>query len=243
MAQLQRITILFFGVLFFGASVAYHADAFVYQVHFQYDKETDHLALDESKGVPVQVDSSRDLNPLEFFDENGLGSFSLRFLFDSGEEIARKDFTPSTNGPFVLDVPYLSFARSIAVYRSGVSMPILSYDLSKFLTCNKNGVCEYEKGENMNTCIPDCVGTTVNFSDETKKLLKQNNDVLRDPNSGEVVLRGIQASAVASTGGTAMANNGAGSILVIVGGIAVVLISVGVVVLIRLRARNKRYGL
>ena len=124
-----------------------------------------------------------------------------------------------------------------------MNAPILSYDLSKFLTCNKNGICEYEKGENMNTCLPDCVGTTVNFSEETKKLLKQNGDVLRDPKSGEVVLRGIQASAVASSGGVATVNGSTGSILAVVGGIAVILISIGVAVLLRLRARNKRYGL
>lgn len=219
------------------------ASAAVYQIHFRYDTSSSRLMFDESKGVPVQVDSSRDLNPLEFFDENGSGSFSLRFLFDNGEEIARKDFIPSVNGSFTFDAPYLSFARSIVVYRSGVNAPILSYDLSKFLTCNKNGICEYEKGENMNTCLPDCVGTTVNFSDETKKLLKQNGDVLRDPKSGEVVLRGIQASAVASSGGVATVNGSTGSILAVVGGIAVILISIGVAVLLRLRARNKRYGL
>lgn len=238
-----RIRIFLFVSLFFVFFPVHGVDASVYQVHFRYDKSADRLVLDESEGVPVRVNPDMTLNPLEFFDEGTGGEFSFRFFFENGEEIAHKNFDVGASGPFLFAVPYVSFARSFAVYKSGVTSPIVSYNLSNFLTCNRNGVCEYEKGENFETCLPDCVGTVVNFSDETKKLLKQNNDVIRDPKSGEVLLRGIRAASVVSSGNATQTNDKANAFLLILGAVAVLLISAGVFVILRLRARNKKYGL
>ncbi len=222
----------------------YQADASAYQIHFRYDQETKFLTFDESSGVPISVDKDQDVNPLEFASSESAGNYSIAFLFATGEEIIRKNFDPTMkSNTFVLNTPYYSFAKSLAVYRDESNTPILFYDLSQFVMCNENDICEYEKGENMNTCLPDCVGTTVNFSDETKKLLKQNNDVLTDPKTGEVLLRGIAPVAGTSTGGVGGTGGGADAVVLVVGIVVLLLIIGGVVVVIRLRKRNRQYGL
>lgn len=235
----------FFLVFIFSfAIVPFFAQASAYRVYFRYDRNTGFLTFDESNGSPVQFERNLDVDTLEFINSESQGPFVIVFLFGTGEEIARKNFDPSLgNGIFVLDAPYFSFAKSIEIYRSGSNTPILLYDLSRFMTCNKNGICEYEKGENFDTCLPDCVGTTVNFSDETKKLLKQNHDMIRDPKTGGVVLHGIQVAPVAASSGTASTSTATNRILLILGAVAILLISAGVFAILRLRTRNKKYGL
>ena len=219
-----------------------YVEASAYRVHFRYDRNVERLAFDESNGSPVQFERNLDVDILEFINSESSGQFVIVFLFGTGEEIARKNFDFTSGDVFTLDVPYFSFAKSIEIYRSDSSLPMLSYDLSQFMTCNKNTICEYEKGENFDTCLPDCIGATVQFSDETKKLLKQNNDVLTDPKTGEVLLRGIAPVATGSIGASGGA--GGGSVVTpIVGGIVLLLIIGGVIVVIRLRKRNKQYGL
>lgn len=240
---MRNIFVFFLVSVFFGLLPLSRADASIYQIHFRYDKGSNRLMFDESKGNPIQVNPDQNLNPLEFFDEGAGGDFSLVFLFENGEEIARKNFSPDTDGAFLFDAPYLSFARSLAVYQSGISAPILSQDLSQFLTCNENNICEYENGENMNTCIPDCVGTAVHFSPETQKLLKQNNDVIKDPKSGEVILRGVQVAPVATAGTVANTSSGTNMVVLIIGIVALVLVGIGTWIVVKLWRRNKQYGL
>jgi LPXTG-motif cell wall-anchored protein len=106
-----------------------------------------------------------------------------------------------------------------------------------------NGICEYEKGENLRTCISDCASDRVQFNEETKKLLKQNNDVIKDPKSGEVLLRGIQPVPATSGGGMAQTGGGSNLIVLIISGIILLLVGVGVWIFVKLRKRNKQYGL
>ena len=223
---------------------AFSAHADVFDIHFFYDVEHDQLTVDSHTDSPVSVDKEQDMSIMGFLQNHSDGEFEIVFVYVDGYEGVRAKFSPE-KGSFVFQVPYLSLAKEFKVYKSGTSEPLFSYDLRRFSTCNKNGVCEYEKGENFETCLPDCVGITVNFSDETKKLLKQNNDVIRDPKTGEVILRGIQATPtpVASPGETAQGSSTINKILLIIGAGAVVLISIGVFAIIRLRARHKKYGL
>lgn len=239
-ASLFLVSFLAFSFLF-----VFRAEASVYQIHLRYDRENDRLFFDESAGVPVQVDEEKQApNIIEFFDESESGAFSLAFFFDDGVEIARKNFDPSPgDAPFVLETPYFSFAQKMNIYRNGAGDDaILSFDLSRFLTCNRNAICEYEKGENFDTCLPDCVGTVVNFSDETKKLLKQNNNVLTDSKTGEILLRGTQPVATPGVFGGEANGKGRG-VALIIGGVAVLLIGLGIFALFRLRRRNRQYGL
>jgi len=235
---------IIFLVSFFFAALPFSAEASVFHIRFQYDRQTDRLSFDETKGLPIEVDQESDMNPMEFSEVDSAGSFALAFFFDDGTEIIRKNFDPSkfSDKSFSLDAPYLSSAKSASVYRIGSSVPILSLDLSLFMTCDGNGVCEYESGENFDTCIPDCVGTVVAFSEETKKLLKQNNNVLTDSKTGEILLRGTQP--VVTPGVFDGEASGKGMVVaLIIGGVAMLLIGLGIFALFRLRRRNRQYGL
>ncbi|QQS16213.1 MAG: hypothetical protein IPK84_02590 [Candidatus Moraniibacteriota bacterium] len=207
---------------------------------FHFESQDGNLRLDSQQSPAIVLESDPNFSVVAFSQEVVRGEYRIEFSDVTGASAVKYEFS-GKKGKFSYEFPHFGIVNGYKIYSVGSGALLLEGSLADFVQCNADNICEFEKGETLLTCLSDCISGS--FSDETKKLLKQNNDVLRDPKSGEVVLRGMQASAVASTGGTAMANNGAGSILVIVGGIAVVLISVGVVVLIRLRARNKRYGL
>lgn len=229
------------GILFLAPSLA---EASVYKVHLRYDSDLNRLAWGNTNGMPIELDTQENINPLEFSEEGFQGPFYISFLFDTGEEIAHKNFDPSLekSESFTLEVPYFSFSRFVRIYKSDTTDPVLSYDLASFMTCNKNGICEYEKGENLNTCLPDCVGVFVNFSDETRKLLAQNNDVLKDPKTGEILLRGPEAVTATDSLASTQAEGGNIAVLVVLVAFFVV-IGIFVVVILKIRKRNRRYGL
>lgn len=241
----QRRKILFsifviFGVIFFG-KVSF---ADVFSVSFRFNEANGGLTffLDEKRGV-VTIDSNNSLPTRYGEQQYPDGKYEAVFLNTSGNEIDRKRFDIAL-GVFSVDFPYYSIAKTLNIYKVGSPDILLSYELSEFTKCFMNGVCEYEKGENLQTCISDCASDAVQFSEETKELLKQNNDVLTDPKTGEVLLRGIQPVAAEPTIGVGeVESGGADMTVLVVGGIVIVLIvGVGIVV-VRLRKRNKQYGL
>ena len=207
---------------------------------FHFDSQGGSLRLDPQVSPAIVLESDPQFSVVAFSQENVQGEYRIEFSDVTGASAVKYEFSGKAER-FSYEFPHFGIVTGYRIYSVGSGKLLLEGSLANFVQCNANNVCEFEKGETLLTCLSDC--SSGNFSDETKKLLKQNGDVLRDPKSGEVVLRGIQASAPVSTNGTTAANNGSGSILAIVGGIAVILISIGVAVLLRLRARNKRYGL
>lgn len=215
--------------------------AAVFEVHILSDSAQNDVHLDRSVSEPIVLNSEKNL-AIPDFDTlfSAPGPFEFLFFDSSGDRIEDKQFLPKP-GKSTLDVPYYSAATRFVLRRTGSQEDIDSFDISRFSRCNRNGICEFEKGETILTCLTDC--TSGNFSDETKKLLKQNNDMIRDPKTGEVVLHGIQVAPIAASSGTASTSTATNRILLIVGAVAVLLISAGVFVILRLRARNKKYGL
>lgn len=235
--------IFFIFTLTFLAFRANFALAAVFELHLFYDPAKNDVHLDKNISEPISLNNEKDLAIPDFDNMFSVpGPFEFLFFDSSGDRIEDKQFSPKP-GESTLDVPYYSAATHFVLRKTGSQEDIDSLDISQFSKCNRNGICEFEKGETILTCLTDC--TSGNFSDETKKLLKQNNDVIRDPKTGEVILRGIQATPtpVASPGETAQGSGTINKILLIIGAGAVVLISIGVFAIVRLRARNKKYGL
>ncbi len=241
MTSHMRIYLPFLLIVLFGL-FAQPALAAVFEVHIFYDASKQNLHLDEKASDPVSLNEDKDL-PIPDFDQMfpGPGPFEFLFFDSSGDRIEDKQFSPQ-QGSSVIDVPYYSAATKFVLKKTGSEDVIDSVDIGRFSQCNRNGICEFEKGETIATCLTDC--TSGNFSEETEKLLKQDGGVIKDPKSGEILLRGIQPSATSTAGAVASSgDDSAKRILLIVGAVAVILISVGVFVIFRLRARNRRYGL
>lgn len=240
MSQKRILFALFFFALSFFALTPALAD--VYSVSFSFDSGTDKLEFGPNNTQAVSIDSTKSLPMDTGYQIYPNGTYEAVFVSVKGNEIDRKRFDV-VSGNFLVEFPYYSIAKTLNIYKVGSSKLLLSYDLSEFTKCFMNGVCEYEKGENLQTCVSDCASDTVQFSDETKKLLKQNNDIIKDPKTREVLLRGIAPIAGTPTSGEGGTSGSADTMVLVVGIVVLLLIIGGVVVVIRLRKRNKQYGL
>jgi len=88
-------------------------------------------------------------------------------------------------GSFEVVIPYYEHIVKINILKN--TSIIDSVDVSQYSTCNSNNICEYEKGEDYNTCIADCIGDDIQFSEETIRTLQAQNGVIRDE-AGVVLL-------------------------------------------------------
>lgn len=226
-------------ISFFAHSALTFAD--VYVVSFYFDKQASKLEFDPSSTQTVSIDTTKQLSTDVRYQMFPNGAYEAVFVSVNGNEIDRKRFDV-TSGIFSVDFPYYSIAKTLNIYKVNSSDILLSLDLSKFTTCFMNGICEYEKGENIRTCISDCASDTVQFSDETRKLLAQNNDVLKDPKTGEILLRGPEAVTATDSPASTQAEGGNIAVLVVLVAFFVV-IGIFVVVILKIRKRNRRYGL
>lgn len=223
-------------LFFLWTPFAYAEDVLV----FHFSKENGTLSLDSQLSQAVVLENDPSFSVVAFSRDAVHGEYRIEFSDVTGASGVQYEFS-GQEGRFSYTFPHFGIVNGYRVYSVKDNTLLFEGSLSSFVQCNANNVCEFEKGENLNTCLADC--TSGNFSNETKKLLKQNNDVIRDPKSGEVLLRGIQAASVVSSGNTTQTNDKANAFLLIVGAVAVLLISAGVFVILRLRARNKQYGL
>ena len=83
----------------------------------------------------------------------------------------------------------------------------------------------------------------MNFSEETKKLLAQNGDILKDPKTGEVLLQGVNPVLRGTGVAPEDVSQGVSVVAVVIFGVAFLLIVGGVLMLFLLKRRNRRYGL
>jgi hypothetical protein len=127
------------------------------------------------------------------------------------------------SGAFEILVPYYEHIIKVNILKNGNIVD--SIDVSQYSTCNSNSVCEYEKGEDANTCIHDCLGDTVNFSEETIRTLQAQNGVIRDE-AGVVLLSTNTPTPEPSVESETSSNNS--NIILLVGGILFLLAGVGV---------------
>lgn len=177
---------------------------------------------------------------INFAKQKPFGEYRID-LFDVTGALSVQSWFDGVNGKFSYVIPHFGIIKGYKIYSTKSDNLVLEGSLEQFVQCNANGICEFEKKENLNTCLSDC--TSGKFSQETDKLLKQNNDVILDQKSGAVLLRGVQSAVVTSPNETNVTTGGANTTVLIISGIILLLVGVGIWVLIRLRKRNKQYGL
>ncbi|MDR3558890.1 MAG: hypothetical protein P4L62_02715 [Candidatus Pacebacteria bacterium] len=226
-----------------------HASAFVVYLYFNPTNQT--LSFDKQASIPVALDKSISPDYVSFSENNSKGSYILKLYDTNNQEIISTEFSQQ-NGAFSLQIPYFSLANSIKIFSQSSGKEILSADLSKFNTCNGNGICEFERGENVTTCLGDCGTSHVTYSNQTKQLLSEHDGALKDPDTGQILLQdkafvktnnsgqSQNASAITGTQTTPSANqsnnqtsptasNSNSAVPVIILVIAVILVIVGII--------------
>lgn len=201
------LTLLFFPLI---------SNAKSYQVSLFYDKATDEIRLDKFVSEPVQLQDIDDT--LSIYDRSAL---PVDNNFQVNLEAYQYTFPqtlvyPYKEGAFVINVPYFPHVKAINIKNQNGK--VLNIDVSTTSTCNQNNVCEYEKGEDNNTCIADCLGSDVTFSEETQKTLQKENGVIRDE-SGTVLLSTDTPTPDTNTSSEPAESKTLGNIAILIGGI------------------------
>lgn len=181
------ITILAF-FLFLNIKGA-SADAYI--IHLFYNTASKMLTFDKLVSDKVTLDKNISLSISEFTQSNAVssGPYVLTFYDPTNNEIVSTQFDKQA-GAFQLTVPYFSIASGLKIFDKVSKKEILSADLSTFATCNGNGICEFEKGETLLTCLEDCGTNNPVFSQQTAQTLKTTNNEIKDSKTGKVLLRG-----------------------------------------------------
>lgn len=197
-----------------------------YQISLFYDKATNEIRLDRFVTEPVQLVETEDSI---LFDQRA--ALPLDNNFQVNLEAYQYAFPqiliyPYTEGAFVINVDYFPHVKAINI--KSQNGKILTIDVSGTSTCNQNFVCEYEKGENTNTCIHDCVpqdiGESVVFSEETKQTLQQQNGIIRDE-AGTVLLSANTDSSITEESSDNSRNGS--NLILLIGGIIFLIAGVG----------------
>lgn len=163
------------------------ADAAVFEIYLKYDAGTDRLDLDESRGSALSVDEYGNIPISEFSNAPETGNYEYVFFDNTGNIVDDRLFRPE-DGLFVLEIPYYSTAVSFAVRKKGIPEPILTVDISALSSCDNDGICEFEAGENGYTCLPDCASGKTIYSEGTTRMLERGGGVIRDDVTGEILL-------------------------------------------------------
>jgi hypothetical protein len=166
------------------------AQADTFEIRFFYDDQKDVLNFDERSGPPVSVNPDKYISQYDFEDSAAPGEFEYSFFDITGYEMEKKQFSPRP-GYFTVELPYYSIAKTLKVKRSGGGDYFLVEDISDLVSCNANNICEFEKGETIDTCLVDCANGKTQYSPETQELLRKNNGTVRDQKTGEVLLKEI----------------------------------------------------
>jgi len=178
-----RISILVVCLLLPMPSFLVHAeDVFV----FHFDRTGDKIMFDSTITNPVLKTDDPSFSFLVFSKAIHSGAYSLDLYDVSGAKAVSTKFDIA-QGKSSFEVPYFSIVNRFQVV-SATGATVLQGDLSKFVTCNANGICEFEKGENNQTCLSDCASGNVKYSPQTQALLDKNNGVIKDPQSGAPIL-------------------------------------------------------
>lgn len=192
MLKIKYIFPILFVLLFLNVKNAL-ADA--YLVHLYYNTTTKTLTFDKLTPENVSLDKNISPSISEFTQESETvtGAYILTFYDRTNSEIISTQFDKQ-DGAFQLTIPYFSIATSLKIFEKSTGKELLNADLSNFTTCNGNGICEFEKGETAKNCLGDCATSQPKFSPQTLDLLKKNNGVIKDPTTGEILLKGGASS-------------------------------------------------
>lgn len=199
------------------------ANAKSYQISLFYDKANNEIRLDKFVSEPVQLVNTEDSIS---FDERA--NLPVDNNFQVNLEAYQYAFPqtlvyPYKEGAFVINVDYFPHVKSINIKSQNGN--VLNIDVSGTSTCNQNNICEYEKDEEANTCISDCIGDNVKFSDETIRTLQAQNGVIRDE-EGVVLLSTNAPDPITPIDPETNSNDS--NILLLIGGILFLVGGVGV---------------
>ncbi|MEI7749571.1 MAG: hypothetical protein WCJ25_01050 [Candidatus Moraniibacteriota bacterium] len=153
---------------------------------FHFERNGEKIMFDTS--VPKSVSKIDDpaFSFSEFSHAIHVGPYSLDMFDVSGAKAVSTHFDiPQGKNSF--EVPYFSIVNRFQLTLVRTGEVLLEGSLADFVTCNANGICEYEKGENINTCLSDCASGNVKYSPQTQALLDKNNGIIKDP-SGTPIL-------------------------------------------------------
>jgi hypothetical protein len=172
-------------------------------------------------------------NPAEYIVEKGVDryrqeisddKYKIQIISNNIVTYSQSINIPDRPSPFQVSIPDINIADKIQVVSK--SQIIDELDVSQYKSCNQNNICEYEKGEDANTCISDCLGDNVNFSAETIKTLQQQNGVIRD-DAGTVLLSNTPTNTTNNNNNTEPTSNSS-NIILLIGGIIFLVAGIGV---------------
>jgi hypothetical protein len=198
-----------------------------YQISLFYDKNADEIRLDKFVSEPLKLVDTEDSIT---FDERA--DLAVDNNFQVNLEAYQYAFPqtliyPYTEGAFVINIDYFPHVKAINI--KSQNGKVLNIDVSKNSTCNQNNICEYEKGEDTNTCIHDCIpkdiGESVVFSEETIKTLQQQNGVIRDE-AGTLLLSNTPTNTQTPLESENSSNSS--NIILLIGGILFLVAGIGV---------------
>jgi len=182
-------------------------------------------------GNIVRFDN-RSNNKFEYVVKEGVDRYKQESLDDKYKvQIISKDIItyskiitpPDKASAFVISLPDINIADKIQIISNNIVIDEII--VSQYRTCNQNFVCEYEKGEDTNTCISDCIGDNVEFSEETIRTLQAQNGVIRNE-EGVVLLSNNAPDPATPT--DPETNSNSSNILLLIGGILFLVAGVGV---------------
>lgn len=146
------LMVLFFGTIFLTQNVS--ADGFV--INFYYDSQTKKLNLVGDKDERVFRDKNANTSIVEFSKDDTEGPYSLKLYDANGINFSISEFDKK-EGSFQLIIPYFSIAAKMEIVENSSGKIIATEDLKNFMTCNGNGVCDPNIGENDKNCMGDCL--------------------------------------------------------------------------------------
>ena len=158
-------------------------------VIFSFNKGVDNslqLALNETESIKISYDPS--FSFITFDQEQTPGEYQIHLYDVTGADILKYNFS-GENGAFQYVMPYFPTVTSYKIFRTTDNKIVLDGSLRRFSTCNANRICEYELKETADTCLADCANGETQYSPETLKKLDENGGVIRDPQTGDVLLR------------------------------------------------------
>lgn len=199
------------------------ANAKSYQISLFYDKSSNEIRLDRFIPEPVQLVDTEDSIPFSVREDLPIDNNFQVSLEAYQYAFPQTLVYPYKEGAFVINVDYFPHVKSINIKSQNGN--ILNIDVSGTSTCNQNFVCEYEKGEDTNTCISDCIGDNVEFSEETIRTLQAQNGVIRNE-EGVVLLSNNAPDPATPT--DPETNSNSSNILLLIGGILFLVAGVGV---------------
>lgn len=209
-------------IIFIIGFIPIHIGAQSYQISLFYDKGVDEIRLDRFVTDPVQLVETEDS-----ISSDRRAKLAVDNNFQVNLEAYQYTFPqtliyPYKEGAFVINVDYFPHVKSINI--KSQNGKTLSIDVSATSTCNQNLICEYEKGETNNTCLSDCWGSNITFSEQTKQTLQQQNGVIRDE-AGTVLLSTNTSTSIADE---SLNNSDNGSnLILLIGGIIFLIAGVG----------------